>query len=355
MANRKITKVLAGLQDILFGTGTVVQERNGQLVSITKIDAAQIPYEESGDTVRSKLGKKVEVVNNIAAMQAIATATFEDTYIYVLGYTSPGDGGGGLFYLDSASAAAEDLKVIFNPDDLANGRWTREDKDKQVSPNRGDANYTITAIDFGVQLFETPLTANRTVTAPAAVYEGRTHTIVRLDTANYTLDVLGVKTIPAQEAAAVTVVYTAGAWKLRSYAIITPAPIAGYIALLDAFPIGCIYHTTTAGNPSALFGGTWTQIARGRMLIGEGTSDATYAAGATGGESTHQLTEAELPAHTHTYNDLSQMTSPYNADPYSSHPSSNYNSAQNSGATGGDTPHNNMPPYLVVYIWERTA
>ena len=65
------------------------------------------------------------------------------------------------------------------------------------------------------------------------------------------------------------------------------------------YPVGSIYMSMSATNPATLFGvGTWARISQGRMLLG--ADDSTYKAGATGGEATHALTAAEMPAHSHT-------------------------------------------------------
>lgn len=77
-----------------------------------------------------------------------------------------------------------------------------------------------------------------------------------------------------------------------------------------------------------------------------------YSAGATGGEATHKLTVAEMPSHNH------------GIAPYSGTHAEQYNNiktgAQNvdsmkTGSAGGNVAHNNMPPYLAVYMWKRTA
>ncbi len=314
-----------------------------------------MPY-EAGTTLRDKIGKKVEVVDNIAALQLLATSTIEEKYVYTLGYSNPNDGGGNLYYLDATSTATEDLKLVFNPDNLANGRWIAQDTSKHISADRGDANYTIVIGDYGIQLFETTLTANRTVTLPTTgLYRGLTYTVVRMDVAAYTLDVGGIKTIPSEEAAAVTIVYNGVAWKLIDYSVITAAPVSGFISLLQAWPVGSIYATTSAANPSTLFGGTWAATAVGRFPLGAGTSDASYVTGSTGGASTHQLIANEMPTHNHTYIDISENVAPFTYDTVSGSPYNKYNNAQTTGDTGGDAPHNNLPPYEVFYYWKRTA
>lgn len=64
------------------------------------------------------------------------------------------------------------------------------------------------------------------------------------------------------------------------------------------YPVGSIYMSTSNVSPATLFSGTtWEQI-QDKFLLSAGS---TYTAGSTGGEATHVLTEAEMPAHTHTF------------------------------------------------------
>ena len=122
------------------------------------------------------------------------------------------------------------------------------------------------------------------------------------------------------------------------------------------FPIGSIYMSLSATNPSTYFGGTWTQI-KDRFLLGAGSS---YTAGNTGGEATHKLTVDEIPAHTHTiksgYGDIDSTSYDSYRYQYWGHTSNGWKSGNlGAGSTGGGQAHNNMPPYYVVYIWRRTA
>ena len=93
-------------------------------------------------------------------------------------------------------------------------------------------------------------------------------------------------------------------------------------------------------NPSTLFGGTWKQI-KDKFLLSAGD---TYNAGDEGGESTHILTKDEIP---HIGNGVA-----YGGNGIAG------GSGWNDTWLGGDEvakPHNNMPPYLAVYMWKRTA
>lgn len=118
------------------------------------------------------------------------------------------------------------------------------------------------------------------------------------------------------------------------------------------YPIGSVYISVNSINPGTIFGGTWEQI-KDRFLLACGN---TYSNGSTGGESTHKLTVDEMPSHNH--QQRVQNTSGYGgADGQEAGTgwggSSHYaNWNQN---TGGSNAHNNMPPYLAVYVWKRVS
>ena len=124
------------------------------------------------------------------------------------------------------------------------------------------------------------------------------------------------------------------------------------------YPIGAIYISINNTNPSAFFGGTWEQI-KDTFLLAAGS---TYTAGATGGEATHTLTTEEMPEHNHT--SVKGYSSSYVPDYYGgstaaygacSGSSADGSNALSSSFVGGGQAHNNMPPYLAVYMWKRTA
>lgn len=158
----------------------------------------------------------------------------------------------------------------------------------------------------------------------------------------------------------------------------------GGARLLDIYPVGSIYMSVNSTSPATLFGGTWEQI-QDTFLLAAGS---TYSAGSTGGEAAHKLIESETPSHTHgsklsatrinlhgygaggnfinnvngvatgyDYNSngfrsAAQLTKQTGSDSYSGFElalSHTHNSF------GGNGTHNNMPPYLTVYMWKRTA
>lgn len=119
------------------------------------------------------------------------------------------------------------------------------------------------------------------------------------------------------------------------------------------YPVGSIYISVNSTNPKVLFGGTWEQI-QGRFLLGMSSS---YPAGSSGGESEHTLTRNEIPEHTHSFKYTGQsITTGVNAIRLYQAASNQYNaySGGQSSNCGGQA-HNNMPPYLAVAMWKRTA
>ena len=125
-------------------------------------------------------------------------------------------------------------------------------------------------------------------------------------------------------------------------------------ALLDYLhPVGSIFQSTDSTSPADLFGGTWAQI-KDVFLLAAGES---HAAGSTGGEETHMLTKAELPDHAHTLKYTGQsVTEGVNAIRLYQAASNQYNAYSGGQSSDcGDQAHNNMPPYLAVYTWRRTA
>lgn len=123
--------------------------------------------------------------------------------------------------------------------------------------------------------------------------------------------------------------------------------------ILHIFPVGAIYISTTDVNPATFLGGTWERI-KDTFLLASGD---IYANGTTGGEATHTLTENEMPSHKHkNYVGQGDGGGTYSDNlPQSAWTNKTYWNYYETDAVGGGQPHNNMPPYLAVYIWKRTA
>ncbi len=127
-------------------------------------------------------------------------------------------------------------------------------------------------------------------------------------------------------------------------------------SFLDSiYPIGSIYtNATDSTNPGTLLGfGTWTAFGAGKVAVGIDSGDTDFdTAEETGGAKTHTLTTSEIPAHTHT------VTSGNSSNAQGSVPFESASTADNSystNSTGGGGAHNNLQPYIVVYMWKRTA
>lgn len=132
------------------------------------------------------------------------------------------------------------------------------------------------------------------------------------------------------------------------------------------YPVGSIYLSVNNVDPSTLFGGTWVQI-KDKFLLSAGD---TYTGGATGGEATVTLTEPQLPNvsgswvihgqengtefwQAHGKATGSTISGSYKAI---TEARTGANSLGSPGFSfGNNQAHNNMPPYLVVYMWKRTA
>lgn len=179
----------------------------------------------------------------------------------------------------------------------------------------------------------------------------------------------------------------------------TISAIAGTSTQMNAianiiYPVGSIYMSVNATSPETLFGGVWEQL-KDRFLLGSGD---TYSAGTTGGEATHTLTTNEMPSHTHIQNSHNHSQNAHSH--YGKYDDNSYVMSETTGAsskrvtavssgsvyvdtagsaafhhynstgsttatnnsqtatnqnTGGGQAHNNMPPYMSVYMWKRTA
>jgi hypothetical protein len=212
-------------------------------------------------------------------------------------------------------------------------------------------------------------------------------------------DVLTV--VRAQEGTTARAYAAADKLELR----VTTAALTEYVtlAIADAitsskqalYPIGSIYSSTVSTNPSSSLGfGTWVAYGAGRVLLG--TDGSTYPAGATGGSAdaiavahthtfgattgamsanashTHTATDA---GHAHNYTKLSLISgtsSGPDANWWSASTqatSTGYASVTNSttntdhthsvsgttASTGASGTGANLPPYVAVYLWNRTA
>lgn len=119
--------------------------------------------------------------------------------------------------------------------------------------------------------------------------------------------------------------------------------------------VGMVIHSTTLDTEAkviAQYGGTAWAAIEGMFLLG---SSPAHTVGSTGGEETHTLTIDEIPPHSHSFNAGATCFADGGTNDVSQAAGSRTYQYLAIGNTGGGQAHNNMPPYKVVYIWERTA
>jgi len=136
---------------------------------------------------------------------------------------------------------------------------------------------------------------------------------------------------------------------------------SGLISLSDVYPVGSIYiNASVSTNPGTLLGfGTWVAFGTGRTMVGIDAAQTEFdTLEETGGAKTHTLTVSEIPAHTHnlgskdsTAGDGGAFNEEFIEDPADTTNGPNVTSS----STGGGSAHNNLQPYIVVYMWKRTV
>ena len=129
--------------------------------------------------------------------------------------------------------------------------------------------------------------------------------------------------------------------------------------LEKVYPIGSYYWSEKNIDPGSLFGGTWTKI-YGRFLF---ASDSSHSVGYTGGQERVTLSSYEIPSHSHTYyrcqydsykrctNADVDSNGNYKVACYNNDKSNDYSTSTSS--FGGNSSHENMPPYLTANCWRR--
>lgn len=174
-------------------------------------------------------------------------------------------------------------------------------------------------------------------------------------------------------------------WDVKVYGMLLKEYIQQFAK--EMYPVGSIYMSVKNTNPSTFFGGTWVAWGSGRVPVGINTADSNFnTVEKTGGASTVALTTAQLPSHSHakgtlatasagahTHNLQNQKaawgtnsgnrvlvdaTSGYTALTNKTTTSAGAHTHTISGSTaaaGSGSSHNNLQPYIVCYMWKRTA
>ena len=133
------------------------------------------------------------------------------------------------------------------------------------------------------------------------------------------------------------------------------------VRLSNVYPVGSIYmNATNSTNPSSLLGfGTWASFGAGRMLVNIDSGDSDFnSPEETGGAKTHQLTINEMPSHRHPRGFNGGFTDDHGGGGLNGYLGGDQATSAldlRAASEGGDAAHNNMPPYIVVYMWKRTS
>ena len=152
---------------------------------------------------------------------------------------------------------------------------------------------------------------------------------------------------------------------------------------LKTYPVGSIYISTSSTNPSTIYGGTWERYGQGKTLVGLNESESEFSTvNKIGGEKTHTLSVAEIPSHSHEiifgpdengsilFNSSDAVGSMWVYEgeyrfavrkdvTSTSYPSviskSNIWNYPYTANVGGSSAHNNLQPYITVYMWKRVS
>lgn len=137
--------------------------------------------------------------------------------------------------------------------------------------------------------------------------------------------------------------------------------MSNFVNLLDIiYPIGSVYITFSATSPANAVGGTWELLENVFLYSSTGTT------GTIGGERTHTLTTDEIPSHKHAL-ELPMIVpwreillNVWNTPQWTNHGTTDYYGQTDpnrvtTDCVGGGQAHNNMPPYITVYMYRRTA
>lgn len=133
---------------------------------------------------------------------------------------------------------------------------------------------------------------------------------------------------------------------LGTYYRATPVKMQSILDFI--YPVGSIYLSYSHTSPETLFGGTWTRIQNAFLWA----TTASGTIGQTGGESEVTLSVDQIPAHSHGSVYSQHATGTKSQAWYTTAGTS---LAYGTVSTGGGEAHNNMPPYIQVSIWRRTA
>ena len=123
------------------------------------------------------------------------------------------------------------------------------------------------------------------------------------------------------------------------------------IVLNVFFPVGSTYiSANNSFNPNTAWGGTWVKL-QNKFLLGSGSRSL----GTEGGEENVTLSQQQVPAHSHSIGSINSTGAIYTLKNTNAGYPSPENVWGSTSTSGSGSSHNNMPPFKVVHIWQRTA
>ena len=193
-----------------------------------------------------------------------------------------------------------------------------------------------------------------------------THTELNLldgCTANTTeLNYVDIATLGTVEASkAVTADSNKDITGIRNLTVTGTITNSSIISLSDVYPVGSIYiNAAVSTNPGTLLGfGTWVAFGSGRTMVGLDAGQTEFnTLEETGGAKTHTLTISEMPSHTHNLGSKDSTAGDggaFNEEFVEQYGDTTNGPAVPTSYQGGGSAHNNLQPYIVVYMWKRTA
>ena len=126
-------------------------------------------------------------------------------------------------------------------------------------------------------------------------------------------------------------------------------------------PVGSLYFSVNSTSPAKLFGGNWERYQQGRVMVSASDTDADFRLAKTGGEKTHKLIVDEMPRHSHTPANSQSVFYNVHVDygvRLATSATPNHDNPWVGAADiplGGDHPHNNLQPYVAVFVWRRVS
>ncbi len=144
--------------------------------------------------------------------------------------------------------------------------------------------------------------------------------------------------------------------QITSAGALVGATVASIAAVI--YPVGALYITTVSTNPATVLGiGTWAAFGAGKVMVGLNAADADFdTSEETGGVKTVTLTSAQsgLVAHTHPQ-DATTILEAAGAKKDGSSFGALGGTTQANTAADAASSHTNVQPYIVVYMFKRTA